>query len=151
MPVVEGEVVLDQRGEDWYLILGVVVQDLLGQFGLVDIISVTAQLFMHKPLLSGSELAAGNGRIAWGKGAIELNVVASNRVIGIVQDRIKVLSGAAHLARRGISQVVRVAEGPIVDRVVQTLDSLSTEQVVQGAIFQLKNYNIFDLVLEIGD
>jgi hypothetical protein len=151
MPVVEGQVILNQGGEDWNLILGVVVQNLLGQFCLVDIVAVTAQLLVHKALLRGSELAAGNGRVARNECAIKLNVIAGNRVIRIVQDRVKVLSRAAHVARGSIRQVVRIAERPIVDRVFQPLEGLSTEQVVKGAILHLQNHNILDLVLEIGD
>lgn len=106
---------------------------------------------MHETLLVGSELAAGDGRIARGKCPVELNVISSDRVIGVIQNRVEIFSGAAHLARRRIGQIVRVAEGAVVDGVFQSFDGLATEDIVQRAVLHLKDDNILDLVLEIGD
>jgi hypothetical protein len=151
VPVVEGEVVLDQRGQDWDLVLSIVVEDLLGKFGLVDIVPVAAQLLVYEALLRGGELALSDVGIAGSESAIELDVVASHRVIGIIQNGVKVLSRTADLASRGHGQVVWVAEGTVVDRVLQTSDSLTTEDIVHRAVLHLKDNHIFNLALQVAD
>lgn len=87
VPVVEGQIVLHQCGQDGNLILGTVVEDLLGECSLVHISAISAQLLVHEALLRGSELTTGNGRVVRSECPIELDVVASNRVIQVIQNR----------------------------------------------------------------
>lgn len=78
MPVVEGQVVLHQGSEDWNLILSIVIDDLLGELGLVDIVTVAAQLLVDEALLVGNEFSRGNVLITRSKSAIKLDVVSGN-------------------------------------------------------------------------
>jgi len=72
-------------------------------------------------------------------------------VTRVVQDGIKVARSAACLSQRGVGDVDGVAEGTIVDGVVEALDLLSTEKIVNGAILHDEDDNILDLVLEVRD
>jgi hypothetical protein len=78
VPVVEGQVVLYQGSEDWNLVLSIVIDDLLGELGLIDIVTVAAQLLVDEALLVGSEFSRGNVRITRRKSAIKLDVVSGN-------------------------------------------------------------------------
>lgn len=149
--MVKCEVVLHQRSEDGDLVLRIVVNDLLSQLGLVDIVTVATQLLVDKALLRRSELAGGNGSVARSESPIELDVVSGDRVVGVIQNRVKVLGPAADMALGGVSQVVGVAIRPVVDRVFEALEGLATEQVVKGPVLHLQDDHILDVVLEVLD
>lgn len=149
--MVEGEVVLHERCEDWDLVLGIVVNDLFSQLGLVDIVTVTAQLLVDEAPLGGSELARGNSIVTGSECAIKLDVVSGDRVVGVIQNRVEVLGPTADIAHGGVGQVVGVAVKSIVDRIVEALEGLATEQVVEGAVLHLQNDHILDVVLEVLD
>lgn len=69
--------------------------------------------------------------VVWQEGAIELNVVSWDAVIGVVQDGIIVLGPTARLALGCVRNVVRVAVWATVDGVLKTLGLLSTKEVVE--------------------
>lgn len=149
--MVEDNKVLDELGEHRHLLLSVIVHDLHGQLGAVGIGAVQAQLFGDEPLLGGGQFALGDGRIVGSEGAIELDVVAIDRMVGIICDRVIVSGCTADGALGEIGDVVGVAEGAVIDRVLQALDGLTSQQVVHGAVFHDQNDNILDLGLEILD
>lgn len=131
MPVVKGHKVLDQGSEHRHLLLGVVVHDLLGQGGLVDLGAVEAQLLMHKALLVGDQAARGNGIVVRGVVAVELNVVAVDGMIRVVGNGIKVVGSRAHLTSGGLGQIIGVAKGATLLGVVEAFDTLPAQEVVE--------------------
>lgn len=149
--MVENDIVLDERGEHGHLLLGVIVHDLHGQLGAVGIGAVQAQLFRDEPLLGGGQLALGDGRIVGGEGAVELDVIAIDGVIGIIGDRVVVSGRTADGALGEVGDVVGVAVGAVVDGVLQALDRLTSQQVVHGTILHDQDDDILDLRLEILD
>lgn len=151
MPVVKGKIVLHQSRQDRDLVFRVVVKHLLGKLGLIDIVTITAELLMHETLLGWSQLATSNIGIARVESAVEFDIVASDGVIRVVKNRIEVLRSTANLALGGIGQVIRVAERTIVDGVLKALQSLATEQVIEGTVLHFQNNNILDIALQVLD
>lgn len=147
VPVVEGQEVLHQASHDGHLFLGVVVDDLLGQLGLVDTVAISAQLLVHKALLGRGERARGDGIVVGGERLIEFDVVAGHRVVWVVHDRIVILGRAAYRSLRRIGDVVGVAEWAIVDGVTQTSNGLATEKVVHRTVLQFEDDHILDVIL----
>lgn len=50
-----------------------------------------------------------------------------------------------------ICEINWIAEGSVVDRVLQATDLLPTKKVVDGSIFHSNQDNILDFVLEVSD
>ena len=72
-------------------------------------------------------------------------------MIGVIQNRVKVLSSTADLALRRVGQVVWIAVGAVVNRVLDTLQGLTTQEIIQGAILHLQNDHILDEGLKVID
>lgn len=151
MPVVEGQEVLHQRGQNWDLLFGVVVHDLGSEDGLVDLGAVLADLLANEALVMRNQLALGDLSVVWVERAIELNVVAVDGVVGVIGDGVEVLGGRTGNALAGVGEVVGVAVRAGVDGVLQALELLTTEEVVKGAVFHHQDDHILDLRLEIVD
>lgn len=151
MPVVEGQVVLHQRSQNWDLLFGVVVHDLSSEDGLVDLGAILADLLMNKALVVGNQLALGDLSVVGVEGAIELDVVAIDGVVGVIGDGVEVLGGRAGNALTRIGEVVGVAVGARVDGIFKALELLTTEEVVKGAVLHHQDDHILDLGLEIVD
>ena len=151
VPVVKGHIILHQLRQDGNLGLGVIVEDLRGQLGLVDIVTVAAQLLIHEPLLLGGELATRDGRVVRVKGTVELDVVTRNRMVRVVENGIVVLGSTAHGTLGGVGETVRIAVRAVVERILKALDCLTTEHIVQRAVLHFQDHHVLDLVLEVLD
>lgn len=145
MPVVEGHKVLRQSREDRHLLLSVVVHDLLSQERRVCLTPVAANLLMNKPLhlrrLAG----------VWVEASKELHVVAIHRMIRIINDRIVIARLTARLGALRVGDVQRVAEGTVVDWVVEAFDRLAAEDVVEGAVLHDQDDEVLDFGFEVGN
>lgn len=145
VPVVERHEVLRQRSQDRDLLLSIVVHDLLGQKRRVRLTPIATNLLLNKPLhlrrLTRVRL----------KAAKELEVVAIDRMIRVVDDRVIVGRLTARLAELRVRDVERVAEGTVVDGVVEALDGLAAEEVVEGAVLHDQDDEVLDFGFEVGD
>lgn len=151
VPVVEGDELLGEASENRNLLLGVVVHDLVGKDLCVLLSRVQAELLMDEAVHGRFKLPGLNGGVVWQEGAIELNVVSWDAVIGVVQDGIIVLRLTAYLALGRVREVKGVTVWAIVDGVLKTLGLLSTEEVVDRTILHGDEDDILDLVLEVFD
>lgn len=150
VPVVEGGELVNQVDKSGDLVLGVVAHDLLiGHLGIKAL--VVHQLLLHKAVHAGLQGAAGDGIVAGSVRAVQLHVVTGDRVIGVMFDRVKVLVHAAPLGAAGIAHILRVAEGAVVNHVVQTLALDTTQNVVETAVLQQNPHDILNLVLQVGN
>lgn len=86
---------------------------------------------MNESIHAWLQLPRFNSRLIRMEGAVELDIVAVNGVVGIVDDGVEVMRLAADLACRWISQVYWVAERSIVDGIIQAPDRLATQKVVE--------------------
>lgn len=85
MPVVEGGELINQVDQRGDLVLGVVAHDfLIGHLGIKTL--VMHQLLLHKAVHGGLQGAVGDGIITGSIRAIQLHVVPSDRVIGVMFD-----------------------------------------------------------------
>ena len=125
MPVVEGQVVLNELGQDRHLLLGIIVKNLFRQGSILSI-RIIAALFMHETLLGGSQLARGDRIVIRQESAVELNVVAIDIMVRIIEHRVIILRSAACFALGGIREIQRIAERAIVDGVIQALQCLTS-------------------------
>jgi hypothetical protein len=130
VPVVENNELIGEVGEHWNLLLSVVVHDLVSKDSGVLLASVHAELLVNEALHGRSNGLGLDTSVVWGESSKELNVVAVNGMVGVVQDGVVVIGAAASLALGLVVQVVRVAEGAVVNGVLKTLDGLSTKEVV---------------------
>jgi hypothetical protein len=150
VPVVEGGELVHQVDQSGDLVLGVVTHDLfVSHLGIKA--PVVHQLLLHKAVHGGLQGAAGDGIVAGSVRAVQLHVVTGDRVIRIMFDRVKVLVHAAPLGAAGIAHILGVAEGTIVDNVVQTLALDTTKDVVKTAVLQENPDDILNLVLQVGN
>lgn len=151
MPVVEGQVLLNKGSQDRHLVLGVVVHDLLNKVGLLGLGLVEAHLLVRKALVGGLELARCNGGVVRSILAIELDVVAVDGMVRVIDDRVEALGSSAGLPLGGIGQVERVAKRAVVEGVLEALCGLTTEDVVKGAVLHDKDDHILNVRLEVVD
>lgn len=149
VPVVEGQVLLDERSQDRHLVLGVVVHDLLNEVGLLSLVFVETHLLVRKALVGGLELARGNGSVVRSILAIELDVVAVDGMVRVIDDRVEALGSSAGLALGGIGQVERVAKRAVLEGVFEALCGLTAEDVVKGAVLHDKDDHILNVRLEV--
>lgn len=150
MPVVKGGELVNQVDQSGDLVLGVVAQDLLGgQLGIKAL--VVHQVLVHEAVHAGLQLAVGDGSVVGSVAAILLHVVTSDRVIRVVDNRVKVLVDAAPLGAAGVAHILGVAEGAVVDNVVQTLALDTAQHVVITAVLQQNPHDILNLVLQVGN
>lgn len=151
VPVVEGNKLLGEASDDGNLLLSVVVHDLVSKDRLVLLSRVQTELFMDETVHRRLKLPCLDGSVVWQEGAVELNIVSWDAVIGVVEDGIVVLGLTACLALGGVREVEGVAVWAIVDGVLNALGLLSTEEVVERTILHGDEDDILDLVLEVGD
>lgn len=149
VPVVEGQVLLDKGSQDRHLVFSVVVHDLLHEVGLLGLGLVETHLLVRKALVGGLELARGNGSVVWSILAIELDVVAVDGMVRVINDRVKALGSSASLALRGVGQVERVAKRAVLEGVLEALQGLTAEDVVKGAVLHDKDDHILNVRLEV--
>lgn len=149
VPVVEGGELVHQVDHGGDLVLGVVAQDLLsGELG-GDVVAV--DLTLEEALDVGLEGAVGNGGVVRVPGAVQLEVVTGDGVVRIVGDRVKVLVLTAHLLALGVRDGDGVAEGAVVDNVVETLLMNTAEDVVETTVLHENPDNVLNLVLQVGN
>lgn len=150
MPVVEGGVLVHQVHESGDLALGVVTHDLAVSHRGREA-RVTVELALQETLVGGGQRAVGNGRIVRGESAVELEVVASHRVVRVVQDRVKVLGVGGPLLAAGVVDLLGVGVGAVVGRVVEATSLDTTQDVVEAAVLQQDPDNVLNLVLQVGN
>lgn len=148
--MVEGGELIHQVDQSRDLALRVVTHD-LPRSSLRRDLRVGGGLAVDEAVQAGSQRAIGNGGIVGRVGAEELEVVAGDRVVRVMQNRVKVLVDGAVLAAVRFGHIQRVAERPVVDDVVEALAVHATEDVVKGAVLQQDPDNVLDLVLQVGD
>lgn len=83
MPVVESHEILHQAGQDWHLLLCVIIEDFLCQLRVLDV-AVNAILLMEEALLRRRQFAAGDSVIVRRERSIELDVIAMYGMIRVV-------------------------------------------------------------------
>lgn len=150
MPVVKGNKVLDEGGQDGNLGLGIVVHDLGGQRGFVGFGTVETELFLDEALLRGNQSAIGDGGVVGGKGAVELEVVAVDCMVRIIENRVVIRSRGACLSLRCIREAVGVAVRAVVDGVLDPGRLLTSQEIVKGAVLHDEDDNILYSVFEVG-
>lgn len=148
--MVEGDEVVHQLRHDRHLLLRVVVENLLGRSSIGGR-RIVAQLFMQEPLLRWGQFALCDGLVVRQECAIKLNIIARNGMVRVIEHGVIAPRCAALLAFRRIRQVDGVAEGTVVNGIIQTLYRLTSQDVVDGAILHLQNDHILDLGFEVLD
>lgn len=149
MPVVEGGELVNQVDESGDLILGVVAHNLLSSELGGDLVAIS--LALNEAIKAGLQAAVGNGSVVGAVLTVELEVDTSDGVVGVVNDRVKVLVLTAQLLAIGLIDGHRVAEGSVVDNVVETLLVDTTQDVVETTVLQQNPDNILNLVLQVGN
>lgn len=150
VPVVEGGKVVNQVHESGDLALGVVTHDLTVSGRGVDA-RVTVQLALHEADVAGLQSAVGNGSVIRGESSVELEVVASDGVVRVVQDGVEVLGGGVPLLAAGVVDILRVRVRAVVGGVVETSLGDTTQNVVEAAVLQQNPDNVLNLVLQVGN
>lgn len=84
MPVVERNKLFGKASDDGNLLLSVVVHDLVSKDLLVLLGRVQAELLMDETVHRRGKLLRLDESIVWQEGAIELNVVSWDAMIGVV-------------------------------------------------------------------
>lgn len=74
-----------------------------------------------------------------------------NGVIRVIKNGVEIIGLAADLAERRIGDIYWVAERPIVDRVIKSADTLTSEKVVQRPVLHGNEDDIFNLLLQVFD
>lgn len=151
MPVVENCKIVRQGREDRNLVFRVVIHNLLCKGRVADVLTaVKTGLLPSEALHQRLQGAVGHGLVVGRESREDFGVVPANRMIGIIHDRVEI----ARLAADGRSRIVyvgQVAERAVEVRVVKTLDRLTTQQVINRAVFHDQEDNGLDLVFEIGN
>lgn len=150
MPVIERDKVLSQSGENWDLLLRVVIHDLLSQEGSIRLCcAIASELLMNKALhcrlpRSVRDLAVWRSEIP-----VKFDVVAVNSVIRVIDDLVVVRRLTAGGTSGSIGEIVWVTEWARVDGVVETLGGLAAEEVVHGAVLHDQHDEVLDLALHV--
>lgn len=150
MPVVEGSELVNHLNDSGDLTLRVVSHDLVS-CALSRDLGVLKNLAVDKARQVGSQSAIGNGFIARAILTIELEVGTSERVVGVIENRVVVLRLGGPLLAVGVGDILQVVERTIVDNVVQTLLLHTTQDVVESTVFQENPDNVLDLALQVGN
>ena len=150
VPVVEGGELINNVHDGGDLALRVVSQDLVsGTLGRD--LRVGEHVALDEARQVGGQSAVGNGGIVRAVLSEELEVGTSERVIGIVDDRVVVLVLAGPLGALGVADILQVVERTVVDNVGQTLLLDSTQNVVKSTVLEKDPDNVLDLVLHVGN
>lgn len=150
MPVVEGGELVDQVHEGGDLALSVVTHDLAGG-GLGRDARPGAHLALDETLHAGGQRAICDGLVVGGEASVELEVVASDRVVRVVLDRVEVLGHGSPLLAGRVTDILGVEKGAVVDGVVETGLLDTTQDVVESAVLQQDPNDVLDLVLQVGN
>lgn len=112
---------------------------------------VADNLLLNKPLLGFLELAAGNISVIWRILPKELEIVTSDRMVGVVQNGVKVLETSAPLLALGITDILGNAVVTVVGRVVQATTLNTTEDVVERTVLEQNPNNVLNFALQVGN
>ena len=126
VPVVEGNELIDEIKKSRDLALGVVSHHLIGS-PLSGDRRVLAHLAVDKALHVGLQGTIGNGLVIGGVSGVELEVVTSHRVIGVMANRVVVLVRVVPLTTASVIDKLGVPERTVVDHILQiSLDAIGT-------------------------
>lgn len=149
MPVVESSELVNKVHHSGHFALRVITHDLLiGKHGRD---AVTSELALNEAVHTRGKRPIRDGSVVGGKGAVELKVVAGDRVVRVICHRVEIFKDAAPFPAARVRHVLRVAEGSIVDNVVKSSPVHAAKNVVVCTVLQQDPDNVLNLVFQVGN